>query len=60
MLEWFASFVHDPACDGRAHRVPGITAPVYLVVTPVPSVFLKFLCAWQFFTIRLIEFGNLP
>lgn len=32
MLDWLVEFVEDPLAD--AQRVPGIRAPIYLVVTP--------------------------
>jgi len=36
MLEWLTGWVYDPL--HQAFRVPGIQAPVYLVVVPLPGV----------------------
>lgn len=58
MLDWMATLADDPLA--HAHRVPGIRAPVYLVVTPVRRVTLTFLCAREYNVIKLIEWGSLP
>lgn len=58
MLDWLAAFCLDPLAD--ATRVPGVRAPVYVVVTPVRGQVLRFLLAEQFQTIKLIEFVPLP
>ena len=58
MLDWMYTFCESPLDD--AHRVPGIRAPVYIVVTPVRRTTLRFLLAEQFRTISLIEFRVLP
>jgi hypothetical protein len=62
MLEWLAGLVQeeDPGANPDVYRVPGITAPVYIAVTPVRNVIVKFLLARRFFTIKLIEFDTLP
>lgn len=59
MLEWLAGWVADPLRS--AHRVPGVRAPVYMVLVPLrPPVVIKFLYAEQFHALKLIEMGLLP
>jgi len=58
MLDWLTIFADDPLAN--AHRVPGVRAPVYLVVTPIRRVTLTFLHAEQFHTVKLLEWGTLP
>lgn len=58
MLAFLADLAEDPLKN--AYRVPGISAPVFLVVTPVNNLTLKFLYAQQFKVLKLIEFEPLP
>ncbi len=60
MLEWLATFAEDPLAT--AHRVPGVRAPVFIVVVPLnPSpVLIRFLYADQYHCVKLIHFGPLP
>lgn len=57
MLDWMVELADDPLRD--AHRIPGIRAPVYLRLTALDNVALKFLHAEQFHVVRLIELGPL-
>ncbi len=57
MLDWLAEFADDPTAS--AMRVPGVAAPIYLVVTPVRRTTLKFLLAEQFRAVKLIGFDSL-
>lgn len=59
MLDWLVSFSWSPRRD--AQRVPGLQAPVYIVVVPLdPPVVIRFLLAEQFHAIRLISLRTLP
>jgi hypothetical protein len=58
MLDWMAIFAEEPLAS--AHRIPGLRKPIYLVVTPVRNVTLKFMLFEMFHGVHLIEFGELP
>ena len=58
MLDWLAIFAEDPVA--HAIRVPGLRKPIYLVVTPVRNVTLKFMLFEMLHGVHLIEFGELP
>ena len=60
MLEWLAEFATNPL-DG-AQRVPGILAPVYIRIIPLPGVpaVIRFLVADQFHTVVVKKIAPLP
>ncbi len=59
MLEWLADLASNPL--DRAHRVPGVLAPVYIAVVPTqPPAVVTFLLAEQFQTVKLIKIGKFP
>lgn len=60
MLSWLADLAQSDDPTDDAWRVPGIRSPVYIALTPVRNVFVKFLFVPQFFAIKLIEFDTLP
>ncbi|MGH9152897.1 MAG: hypothetical protein ACRD03_10975 [Acidimicrobiales bacterium] len=59
LLDWLVTFAADPLVG--AQRVPGILAPVFIAVVPLrPPVVVRFLCADQFRTVRIISIKALP
>jgi len=60
MLIFLAELAQAEDPTANAWRVPGVRAPVYIVLTHVRDVFLKFLYVPQFRAIKLIEFAPLP
>lgn len=60
ILERLASFAEDPL--RHAHRVPGVEAPVFILVVPIrPSpVLVRFLYADQFHAVRIIDIRPMP
>jgi hypothetical protein len=60
MLEWLVGFAEDPLKSAK--RVPGILAPVYVVIVPLPGnpAVIRFLLANQFNTIVVKKIAPLP
>jgi hypothetical protein len=60
MLDWLVGFAETPL-EG-AQRVPGILAPVYITIVPLPGVpaVVRFLLADQFNTILVKKIVPLP
>lgn len=60
MLEWLSTFTENPL--DTAHRVPGVKAPVFIVVVPLRPrpVLIRFLYADQYHCVKLIDIGRLP
>lgn len=60
LLEWLTTFAEDPL--GKAQRVPGVKAPVFIVVAPLsPSpVLIRFLYVDKYHCVKLIDIGRLP
>jgi hypothetical protein len=60
MLEWLVEFAENPL--ESAQRVPGILAPVYVAIVPLPGnpAVIRFLLADQFNTILVKKIAALP
>ncbi len=55
MLEWLAVFADHPLAG--ADRVPGVRAPVFIVIVPLrpTPALVRFLYAEQFRTVKIID-----
>lgn len=54
MLDWLVDFSQEPLAN--AQRVPGIRAPIFIAVVPLPldAAVVRFLYAEQFRTVRIL------
>jgi hypothetical protein len=60
MLDWLVEFAREPL--KTAQRVPGILAPVYITIVPLPGTpaVVRFLVADQFNTLVVKKIVPLP